>query len=557
MQGTQLHKAVYFLVAIALYMTCYYFIIGFHWDYLPFGITNEDFFPTIWGTEVLAHNMATGEPWDYTQSMLYPQGLDLKMHAYSRIYGFINYFVHSPIQAINIGLFANFILLTTGAFALTFWYSKQFVIALSVGLFAAFNGYILSKTGLHLNLVLVGLVPWCLLLYLFSWQASRPLQFVYFCFFALLTACNWFFDHYAILYTLSFVALHLLYFWGKTMVLRLGAKKSLLYGGLAIVGLHFLSQYFYKIGWDKKGAIWETADVRQLFYHLPNSLNYHTGNSPDWGINTEHFLFLGLSLILIFVVALLVFTVRKDSRLNGTHFLLFLIVTYLLICLPGFKIGVMRYFFSPFTFMHYLPGIDNVRSPSRFVALVFPIMALFSWMVLWPSLLQRGRLWAVLVLTAVSGLFVWEMQISYPNNLSQADITLSSAENKLIKGKVLLTIPFGVRDGLQQFGQFNPKDYSYAMAGAQVFSGYISRIDKANWLRVNDDDLLQYAVKLNEAKTVDSIQVNTLLQQCKARNVDLLAVQQTEGGRVLNKTMSQMGLTPILVATEVWYWLVK
>jgi hypothetical protein len=557
MQGTQLNKAIYFLVAMALYVTSYYFTIGFHWDYLPFGITNEDFFPTIWGTQVLAHNIASGQPWDYTQSMLYPQGLDLKMHAYSRIYGFVNYFVHSPIPAINIGLFVNFILLTTGTFTLTFWYSKQFVIGLSVGLFAAFNGYILSKTGLHLNLVLIGLVPWCLLLYLFSWQAKRPLKFVYFGVFTLLTACNWFFDHYAILYVLSFVALHILYCWGKTMVLRLGAKKSLLFGGLAILGLHFLSQYFYKIGWDKKGAIWETADVRQLVYHLTNSLNYHKGNPPNWGINTEHFLFLGLSLLLIFVVALLVFTMRKDSRLNGTHFLLFLIVSYLLICLPGFRIGDMRYFFSPFTFMHYLPGIDNVRSPSRFVALVFPAMALFSWVVLWPSLLQRGRLWVVLVLAAMSGLFVWEMQVSYSGDIGKADVNLSPEENKLIKVKVLLTIPFGVRDGLQQFGIFNPKDYSYAMAGAKVFSGYISRIDAANWDRVKSDSLLQYAVSLNDAKTIDSFQVTALLQQCKTRKVDILAVQQIIGGEVLNKTMLAMSLKPLLQEGDVWYWAIK
>jgi hypothetical protein len=167
--------------------------------------------------------------------------------------------------------------------------------------------------------------------------------------------------------------------------------------------------------------------------------------------------------------------------------------------------GVNTHIPGPWALLRYAPGFGLARMPSRFaivavlgVAVLF-VGALAAMGHRWPS--RRRLIGAIAAL-----LLVFEL---WP-----APRTLYSAEISPIYDRIasdprpvrVLILPFGVRDGVWETGNFRPRSqYNQTRHGKPLIGGYLSRISKKRVERMRRDyPTLDALIKISEAKPLDA-----------------------------------------------------
>ena len=291
-----------------------------------------------------------------------------------------------------------------------------------------------------------------------------------------------------VFYTLAFMLVYLMWYgfisaWFDTW----SWKKT-----LSIIGLFGLGHIVMRLlrigGFQEKGAVWGAADLRLLFTPGSNS-----ANQKEWILeglsNTlnDNKIYIGISLVVYFIVAL-VFFYQNNRRDVESRFFLFASVVFLLVTLPVIKIGEKDLFYNFTAIVHYIPFVNNVRAPDRFILLFFVTASLFICRVIFLQT-NYSKGWSKYTAFAVT-LLGWFYMDHEQVNMKVVEQPLASNILEECKGKAVLMLPFGIRDGYQQFGDFDESQVLLQTRyGFKMPSGYLSRLSDDTWEYYKSNEL--------------------------------------------------------------------
>ena len=166
--------------------------------------------------------------------------------------------------------------------------------------------------------------------------------------------------------------------------------------------------------------------------------------------------------------------------------------------------GVNTHVPGPWALMRYAPGFGLTRMPSRFT-----IVALLGLAVLLAGALAAiGQRWPKrrrMIAAIVGVLLVFELWPA-PRTLYSAEISpiydRIAADPRPVR---VLVLPFGVRDGVWETGNFRPRSqYNQTRHAKPIIGGYLSRISRTRVERMRHDyPTLDALIKLSENRPLD------------------------------------------------------
>jgi hypothetical protein len=167
--------------------------------------------------------------------------------------------------------------------------------------------------------------------------------------------------------------------------------------------------------------------------------------------------------------------------------------------------GVNTHVPGPWALLRYAPGFGLTRMPSRFT-----IVALLGLAVLMAGALAAiGERWPKrrrAIAAIVGVLLVFELWPA-PRTLYSAEISpiydRIAADPRTVR---VLVLPFGVRDGVWETGNFRPRSqYNQTRHGKALIGGYLSRISRRRVERMRKDyPTLDALIKLSENRPLDA-----------------------------------------------------
>jgi hypothetical protein len=210
-----------------------------------------------------------------------------------------------------------------------------------------------------------------------------------------------------------------------------------------------------------------------------------------------------LSLVALAVIAFAVWRARYRPRKGWVA----ITIAFALLALGPFVYinGVNTHVPGPWALLRYLPGFGLARMPSRFtIVAILGVAVLMAGALAaigdrWP---QRRRLIGAIVAV----LLVFELWPA-PRTLYSADV--SSVYDRIAadpRPVRVLVLPFGVRDGVWETGNFRPRtQYNQTRHGKALIGGYLSRISQQRVERMRKDyPTLDALIKLSENTPLDS-----------------------------------------------------
>jgi hypothetical protein len=457
----------------------------------------------LWNTWHFKERAESGQNPFFTDHMFYPLGASLWMHAHTAFFGLINLVVSNPYLAINLGLALSFVLLFTGFTFLANSFLHSWSWAIVVGYLTTFCSYFLAKAGVHYNLVLMFPVPWVLYFVYTSYHKNG---------FSLKTLIllaggillSFFIDYYAVFYSLALLALYVL--WNgfcKGWFQYFTKLKALILFGVLVLG-HFIVRLMRISGMEEKGALWAAADIRQLITPLESTYFFKNFNLPTFPFPNDNLIFLGYGLLFYFIVAVLFFFYGKYKENVG--FWLFSSVVLLMVVVPVVKINEETYWYNLTASIHFMPFVNHVRAPDRFVPLLIFTMALFTTYVFSRSLKNNIAQYGIIGLMIGLGFISHKqdkMQIQSKDNVFTR--LMPNAFEPLDQREIqsILFLPFGIRDGYQSYGDFNVLYPKYIIEHQKkTVGGYISRVPEEIWKYYRDNTFLDKVVKLQKGEEV-------------------------------------------------------
>lgn len=458
-----------------------------------------------WNTWHFAHQIKQGAYPFYTDYICSPNGTSLWMHAYTIWFGLLHLIIGNIAMSINLGIAIQLVVSFVGFYRLARYFDIQYLLAISAAYLGVFNTYVLAKVGVHYNLVLIGVLPFILLSFLkwmpyqkgFRMNKKRALPTV------LLLLVGFFMDYYVVFYSLAFGAVYLLWFWVLDVWFSFWSwkKMSVLLGAL-VLG-HISIRLLRILGIDEKGAIWAAADVRGLVNQGLNSRFFQNnifGALPH-ALN-DNKIFLGYSFIALFILSLLFYVQQKDKD-KWTRFFLFATTLFTFVTLPVIRIAGTDLWYNVTAIVHFIPFVNNVRSPDRFILLVFIFGTLFMARVVhlqWKA--KSIKLSFTVFLLASVILFYLEHA-----QQDMESIFLPASKRGVLletKGENVLMLPFGIRDGYHQFGEFDENHlllqqwYEFKMP-----SGYLSRLNDETWSHYKSNELYANLALIQQGIAID------------------------------------------------------
>ena len=478
---------------IVLIITAVVVVIGFriHPFELPYYIDQSDVKNNYWNVSNFSESVLAGRNPYFTHQMFYPHGLNLYSHAYLPIIGFINCLIQNPILSINLVILINLVALFWGTYKLSSEYLETESLKILSALISLFNGYILTKFGIHYNLILLALVPWALYYFHkgFDFHIFRIKNKSYFIAGVCCTLINIIIDYYPIIFIFLVLFIWLLYPLITKATQRYSLKNIAIGWVISLLVIHVVSRLLYISGFDKKGGIWETADIRQFI--IPSEFGYffrcsnHYPNSPA----TENFIYLGFALIIALIWA--IFVTFKHKNTVGKSLLFYLVMVFFIV-IPVIRMNGNNLLFTPGSISHYIPFIDQFRGPSRFIEVFYILSFIFIFQNIEFQFKNRSFSMLTAIPIIIAACFIVEQFTQKPSYNSDAKFKLTTIEQNIVSEKTILGFPFGIRDGMKEIGHFNTQDFQLIQnTNSKILSGYISRIPTSRWKLYESDSFIQ------------------------------------------------------------------
>jgi hypothetical protein len=469
------------------------------WDAIGYYLIPDDLYSVYWNAEHVKQAIVAGENLYYSHSILAPEGVGLWGHTYTLIIGLFDWLFNDVVMAINATVYLHLVAFSAGVYHLCSIWLRSPWFRMAVALIVVFNSYVLSKSGIHLNLLLLGWIPWNLGLFLRSFNEHahlvKPRQLLLS---LLLLGVNMAFDYYAIIYTLSFVFLW--FFYQRLVKNRTfkGGIKNFVWITVVLMVFHIISRLLFLTGMDKMGGIWDAPDIRAFF--TPGSLGrwLHSEQIFPKSPVTENFVFAGYSLLLCLSVSIYYYFNQKNA-IRGAGFWLFLLLCYWCIVFPVIKWDGRNIFYFPNSLMHYIPGVNQLRAPGRMIIMFFMASSVFIFFV--AENIPSKRSW-MRPLLAVLFVFFFFAEHATRNKIyaNTNQLSPTQADYTYLSNKTILTLPFGVRDGLRAVGDYQVTDLSLiSVPGAKLCSGYISRIPEKTWAQLAEKSWFNHTLKMGDS----------------------------------------------------------
>ena len=525
------------LIGVFSYLTHFYRIISRFSSHIFFFSDADDAKIYAWNTWHFTSQLDKGLSPFYTDYFFYPMGSSLWMHAHTIWFGMVNYMVRDIELAINLGIAIQLIAAFFGFYVL----SKKMVVkplfAILVAYISVFNTYILAKSGVHYNLVLIGVVPYIMILVM---NTFTPQNFILnknginLLVLILLISMAFFMDYYMVFYGLSFLVIYLCWFfllddWFK----KWNNKKTLIILGIVLVG-HFALRLLRISGVEEKGALWGASDIRLIFTPSNDSLFYN-----EWSLTgvinnlNDNKVFIGFSLLVALIFAISLFIKRYKNDYLG-RFLLFAGILFFLISFPIIRVDGKELFFNFTGIIHFIPFVNNLRAPDRFILMLIVLSSLFVFRVFYLFTNGNLRLKSVFLM-----LF---FMLSFYADHAQKPMKSFKTEQvsdflSQTKGKNVLMLPYGIRDGYRMYGEFDVDQVLLQMRyDFKMPNGYLSRISDKVW-EYHDTDFYENLAKVQSDSFLSDFDWNSEMIKHHINYVYLPTTYSLSNPKISNKVL--------------------
>jgi len=483
----------------------------------------------VWNAYNIQRQLSQGANPFYTPLQLYPEGTGLWLHTYTPVLGVLNGLLRHEILAVNVGLLLSFVLSGWGAARLAGRWLRRPVLCLLVGYVFAFSPYKLAHWPEHYHLLLTATVPFYIGTFLDAFAFApgqlprvRRWPALYAC--AALLLITLFSDYYTLAGLLFFTAGYTLWF----MVAELGWGRPWPWLGLLVLAYagHRLSIRLGQHQVPDNAGFWWGGDLAgYLVPPLGNRWLASPATDALWRSSAflmpgtvENVTFLGYALP---ALALALAGQRLQAALRcwwtgqpqralqpmpaaaGPFWALTLL--FFLLTQPEMKWLGQPLWRPATSLMHYVPLLNNIRCPTRYVLLLTLLLPLATFIGLeryWGAKFWRWQRPMLLFLGVVIGL---EFQVRRFPLIRSADVPRAYIAAAAMPGATVIPIPFGLLDGYRQVGRSSPAELFYQTRHHKALpGGYISRLPASTFAAFEGDDPVRYA--LLRAQTPDSLQ---------------------------------------------------
>jgi len=434
-----------------------------------------------WTNWAFEQDLKENNPRLYSDWVLYPDGVNMLRNTSNWVMNLSAILFDEYAIGMNLYLILHFILASAGIVLLGRYLKFPFMwILLIVVFFNFYPARMGSYSASHYNLLSTGIVPWFVLSLLKGLRiyenglGIRIKSIGYFLLCILLVFLSILVDYAPTAFLLYFCVFWYVYHRFSPAWYRLSRPRRAVFLLLVFLGLHLLTSVFISLGLSPSDAYWYQSDLSHYFSPEPGfHLIYHSWfPNLKWGGEHAFGVFMGYGVALL--VVYLIFIYRKSPRVAAPW--LFISLLFVLFTLPelslwGFKPGLN----SPTSFLHFIPVLKQNRVPFRLLQMMWLSLGIgLAYIAMQGSwILKRA-----LPLVVMSLCFLEWMP--NPAAMPKLDMRTQPAFIQAIArqpGRVMLTVPLGVRDGMRLEGEFdtNLMRYQYFYQ-KKLLSGYISRV---------------------------------------------------------------------------------
>lgn len=468
----------------------------------------------IWNAYNFQRQLAGGHNPFYTPLLLFPQGTGLWLHTYTPVLGLLNALLRHEIWAVNLGLLLSFGLSGVGAARLAGRWLRQPVLCLVVGYAFAFSPYKLAHWPAQYHLLLTATVPFCLAAFLNGlafapgrWPAVRRWQGVAGA--AALLLLTLFSDYYTTAGLLWFGAGYTLWFRLRLGQVRWRRPRPWLVAAAGLALGHGASRLLARSGASDNAAVWWGGDLAgYLLPPLGNRWLASAATNAFWTSprvpasgSIENVVFVGYALPLLALALLLLALpgLRRGGAAPArpqppappeTQPLAALVLLFWLLTMPELRWFGHDLLRLPTSLVHFVPFLNNIRCPTRYVllfTLLFPLLTCLG--------LERyfgpdrpWLKWLGLALGLVLG--VEYQPLAFPL-VRTADVPRAYRLAGAEPGAALFPIPFGMLDGYRMQGDMYPSELFYQTRHHKAIPGaYISRLPASAFATLRADPVL-------------------------------------------------------------------
>jgi len=428
-------------------------------------------------------DLAAGN-YGHTQELFYPIGASTWMHGLTPGMGLLYWlFGGSVFSFLNSFLLASFVLAGLGAYRLASAYTSSFFGALLVAFIYTFSSFHLAQWQDHYWYVINFTLPWYLLYFprVFDFHPRHrffrlaSFKYLIVCFvLGIVSASLDYYTTFFLIYLSLFYALWKRYL--SQMQWDWKPWKKILTIAIAFLLISLLIDGFRSAGLDDNHGLYWSGDVAGLIVPQNNAVY---GNAFDSWLGAwqepgpdEKNMFLGFSLIIALGFAKF-FYWRGEIDKQAKN--LFYVTAFLLVlCFPALKVFGHTLLKLPSALLHYIPFLNNIRVPTRWSILLFLFTGLFVARMFEVGIAAKWRSMAFLILSLALFIEYWPKTYQF---FPEQDYTEAARQIKAQEGEVLMTLPFGVRDGFKMIGeQDNRFLYMQTIYHKKMLGGYFSRL---------------------------------------------------------------------------------
>lgn len=434
--------------------------------------------------------------------LFYPQGTSILLHGHTLGLDAFALLFSNKVFAVNLFVFLCFVGSALGVYALCFSITCSANSALLCGFIVAFSPFKLLQLQDHIWYALTLTIPVFIYFFSrgfykndhfnirhFSWRSFLICALI-----GLFTvSLDYYITLFLIIYALFFTLLVLTRIPEK---LQLKNWKHVLALSLIVIALFLIVDYLRHHGYDDKGAYYWAGDLAGYFY--PLFREFQTAFNDSLGVHTrtyaENGFFLGYAFIFLSLYVLL--RKRNFDKTLTYRYLLFLVLIFFLLTHPEIIIMGKSICKNPLSVLHYLPFFNNLRLASRYFLLSSLFFSLFIFHIAYLKEIHIKNSICFILLVVLMA----EYSIARPHTfLDTGAVPAVYQEVRKSEKQVLLSLPFGLRDGFTETGRVNTLDLFYqTIHEKKIFGGYISRLDTSLVNTYKQEPVLAFLMDLSQ-----------------------------------------------------------
>lgn len=320
--------------------------------------------------------------------------------------------------------------------------------------------------------------------------------------------------------------------------------------------LSAMGSQFGRRQWISPGVMWRSSapGVDLLAFFVPSPLHPWWGGLFRRGIETLPNGFVENVASIPWVAIGLIVLAAALARTRIPRYWLAFTAFFAFLALGPFitVAGVRTYVPTPWALLRYVPVIGAARMPTR-----FSVMVMFGMAVLLAFALRdlRARWRKPAACTALAGALLLVELMPAPRVMHSAEVPsfykLVAADPRPVS---LLTLPFGLRDGLSSHGNYSAaSQYFQTVHQKRLVGGYMSRLPQDHVARYRQIRLMRVLFDLSEGKELSEERLAraalTAAETLKQLNVGYVVINTSRASEQLVQfARSSMGLA--LVATD-------